>query len=581
MSDYFTSAMRLYIERMVDWEGLLALRRGDAGDTRAEVGAYRSALETTAALAASFEAEARENWSAEAELTPDGGAEPPRHIREAYAKLRESGLVSLTVSGEYGGYALPAILNGMILEMISRADTSLMTVVGLQTGVAGDIQRYGSEAVKRAYLPRFSSGELQGCMDLTEPQAGSDLGGIATRAVDLGDEAVRVDGQKIFITNGGADVHLVLARDADSFEASKGTTNGLSLLLVPRQKEDGSPNGVRVTRLESKLGIHGSPTCEVVFEGASGVRLGEKGKGFRAMLDLMNTARLGVAAQALGLSEAALHDALAYARQREQFGKPIIDQPLVQAMLAKMAVNIEAAAALLYRTFALLDRNHAREAALARGDGSDAERASWSERLERDVARVRLLTPLCKYFATEISSDITRDAMQVFGGIGYTMDADVSKLHADSLIMTVYEGTSEIQASFALREMGKGALAVVGTELREELSAAASHPALAPLAKQVEAALPGIEETVSSLITDPPQALLRAKLIAEMVINVVAASELLCQAVADPSRLDLAETFIRRRMLETENLRKRIDENTTGLLERHERILSRIPTGGR
>ncbi len=194
---------------------------------------------------------------------------------------------------------------------------------------------------------------------------------------------------------------------------------------------------------------------------------------------------------------------------------------------------------------------------------------------------MRLLTPLCKYFATEICSDITRDAMQVFGGIGYTMDSDVSKLHADSLIMTVYEGTSEIQASFALREMGKGALAVVGTELREELAAAASDPTLAPLAKRVQAALPGIEQTVSALITDLSHALLRAKLIAEMVINVIASTELLCQAVADPSRFDIAEAFIRRRMLETDNVRRRIEENTTGHIERDERILSRIATGGR
>ena len=142
--------------------------------------------------------------------------------------------------------------------MISRADPSLMMVVGLQTGAADDIQRFGSEELKRAWLPRFASGEVQGCMDLTEPQAGSDLGGITTRATELPDGRIRIDGQKIYISNGGAEVHLVLARDADSFEASKGTTNGLSLVLVARHREDGASNGVRVARLERKLGIHGS-----------------------------------------------------------------------------------------------------------------------------------------------------------------------------------------------------------------------------------------------------------------------------------------------------------------------------------
>jgi alkylation response protein AidB-like acyl-CoA dehydrogenase len=191
---------------------------------------------------------------------------------------------------------LPLLINGMALEMISRADTSLMTVVGLQTGAAGDIEKYGSEELRRAWLPRFVAGEVQGCMDLTEPQAGSDLGGIMTRCAELTDGSLRVNGQKIFITNGGAEVHLVLARDDDTFDASRGTTRGLSLVLVPRHLPDGKPNGVRVARLEHKLGIHGSPTCEVVFENAIGSRLGPKGEGFRAMLDLMNHARLGVAA---------------------------------------------------------------------------------------------------------------------------------------------------------------------------------------------------------------------------------------------------------------------------------------------
>ena len=196
------------------------------------------------------------------------------------------------------------------------------------------------------------------------------------------------------------------------------------------------------------------------------------------MLELMNAARLGVAAQALGLCEAAAaRRHRPTPRQREQFGVAIAKQPLVMTMLAKMVVNTEAVRALLYRTYLLLDRNRAREAALARPELSAGERAMLQGDLERDTIQVRLLTPLCKYFATEVCDDLTRDAMQVFGGIGYTMDADVAKLHADSLIMTIYEGTSEIQASFALKEMGKGALAVVFKELRTELAALHSDPA--------------------------------------------------------------------------------------------------------
>jgi hypothetical protein len=365
----------------------------------------------------------------------------------------------------------------------------------------------------------------------------------------------------------------VLARDTDTYEASRGTTRGLSLVLVPRHLEDGSRNGVRVARLEKKLGIHGSPTCEVVFDGSIGTRLGEKGEGFRAMLDLMNNARLGVAAQAVGLGQAAFEDALAYAGERRQFGMPILQQPLVRTMLAKMSSHLEASRALIYRALTLLDWNVAREAALARGEGRQADQEALIQALDHDTARVRLLTPLAKYFATEICDDLTRDAMQVFGGIGYTMECDAAKLHADSLILTVYEGTSEIQASFALREMGKGALNVVLGQIREELARIGERRELSTLASRVDETTKVVEKVAQILFSDPPYAILRAKLVAEMVIDVISATELLLQSHADPSRRDLAEAFILRRMLETEHAARRIAENHEGRLERDARIL--------
>jgi alkylation response protein AidB-like acyl-CoA dehydrogenase len=578
LNDYFAPTMRLYVEKLVDWGTLLRRKTGEPPEVESEVGAYRGVLETTAALAASFERPARENWHLEAQLTEDGGAEPPAHIRKAYDALREAGLITLSVSEAHGGPGLPAMINGFFLEMLARADASLMTIIGLQTGAASDIECYGNEAIKAAYLPRFTSGDVQGAMDLTEPQAGSDLGGITTRVDENGDGTLRVEGTKIFITNGGAEVHLVLARDADTYEESKGTTGGLSLVLVPRHLDDGTRNAVRVSRLEEKLGIHGSPTCEVVFEGATGFLLGEKGRGFRAMLELMNNARLGVAAQGLGVAAAAFHAATTYANHREQFGQPIAKQPLVLSMLAKMAINIEGARALLYRTFELLDHNRAREAVLARGAASEEEAQALRGELERDTARVRLLTPLCKYYATEVCDDITRDAMQVFGGIGYTMDADVAKLHADGLILTVYEGTSEIQASFALREMGKGALALVNRQVREELGAMQDETRR-PMARRVEAAIAEIEECVGVLFGDIGYALLRAKLFAEMVINVIAATELLRQVAADPARVDVAQAFVTRRMLETENMARRIQENSEGRVERDGRVLASLSGG--
>lgn len=573
MTDYYAPTMRLYVEKLVDWNRYFRLRSGGPADVAAEVGAYETILETTAQLAASFERPAREGWHEHAELTADGGAQPPKHIRDAYDQLAENGLVSLMVGDEYGGAALPALLNGFVMEMLSRADASLFTVVGLQTGIAGDIEKYADEELKKYWLPKFVAGEVQASMDLTEPKAGSDLGGIQARATEQPDGTLLVNGSKIYITNGGAEVHLALVRDADTYDQSKGTTNGLSLVLVPRHLPDGSLNGVRVPRLESKIGIHGSPTCEVVYENAKGWRLYHKGQGFRAMLDLMNNARLGVAAQSIGLASAAFHDAVRYAGDRQQFGQPVAKQPLVLSMLSKMGVNLESARALLYRTFELIDWNMAREKALARGDLAPDEAEKLRTALEADSARVRLLTPLSKYYATEICNDVTRDAIQVYGGLGYTMDADVAKLHADALIMTIYEGTSEIQASFALREMGKGALGNALAVLRNELGAMAGDAGRAELAKLVEGSLHRIQECAQVLFTDLPYALLRAKMIAEMLINAKCSAELLRQVGADAARVDVADVFVRRRVLENEAMAQRIQQNHKGRLERDARIL--------
>jgi hypothetical protein len=322
------------------------------------------------------------------------------------------------------------------------------------------------------------------------------------------------------------------------------------------------------------MGIHGSATCVVVFEKAIGHRLGAAGEGFKAMLDLMNVARLGVASQSLGICEAAVHDAITYAHERKQFGKAIAEQPMVMVMLANMLVDSEAVRALLYRTYRLLDLNLAREAALAGGDLPDAQATEMRAELERDNARVRLLTPLCKYFATEACDQITRTAMQVFGGIGFTMDADVAKLHADSLIMTVYEGTSEIQASFALREIGKGALGVVFKEIRSELAAMTDDPLCADLAKRVEGMAVRVEESMGVLFSDISYALLRAKLLTEMVIDVIASCELLEQVGVDNDRLDIAESFIARHAIKADYLNQRIADHADGILERNARVVA-------
>ena len=367
----------------------------------------------------------------------------------------------------------------------------------------------------------------------------------------------------------------VLARDDDTFDQSKGTTKGLSLYLVPRTLPGGEKNGVTVTRLEEKLGIHGSPTAAIQFSHAEGFLIGKLGEGFKAMLSLMNNARLGVAAQGIGIAEAALDRALAYARERKQFGQPIGDQPLMKNMLARMVLGVEGSRALLYRCCLLVDRNRSIEAYLAReGERiSEPERAELEQLAERNTVRIRLLTPLAKYLATESCDEITRMAIQVHGGIGFMAESEVGHLHLDGIITTIYEGTSEIQVSFALREIGKGALAIVFQELESELDELTGTP-LAALGARVRRGIDQINEASPALLQDFSYALLSARLVAEMAIAVIVATELLRQAHVAPERVDLAASWINRKMLEVEMHAKRVSEGTVERIERCEHIIA-------
>ncbi|MEE9279604.1 MAG: acyl-CoA dehydrogenase family protein [Myxococcota bacterium] len=572
MSDYLHDGILLYLREMIDWEAYFRYRKGGDCDVEAEREALVGVLETCAAICAEIEPESREGWQETAELK-DGTVVQPPHVRQGYEKLREAGLVSLGVAEAYGGFGLPVLVSNLVLELVARADAALMTVVGLQSGVADDIERYASDELRQRYLPGFTSGETQGAMDLTEPDAGSDLGGIVTRASER-DGRCFLDGEKIFITNGGSEIHLVLAREDDTFEQSRGSTRGLSLFICPATLPDETQNGIFVERLEHKLGIHGSPTCVVRFENAEAWRIGRKGDGFKAMLDLMNNARLGVAAQAVGIAEAAVQEAVSYSRQRKQFGIPIGDQPLMKNMLSRMIMNLEGSRALLYRCCVLIDRNRSIDAYLERESGiAEAERSELQRIRERNEVRYRLLTPLAKYLATECCDDISRCAIQVHGGLGFMAESAVGKLHLDGIITTIYEGTSEIQVSFALKEIGKGALTIVFDELRKELGELAD-PRLPPLADKVRAGIERIEDVSVALLRDPAYALLSARSVAEMVIHVIVATELLRQAQVSPSRFDLAASWVNRKMLELEMYAARVGDGDSARIERCEKIVA-------
>ena len=570
---YLNDVVRIYMDELIDWEFMLRMRKGADVDVAAEKAALFEVLQTAAAICAQIEPMAREGWEKASELV-DGEVVYPPHIQAGYDMLREAGLISFGVEEEYGGFGLPGLIGSIILQMISRADAGLMTIVGLQAGVAEDIQLYGSDELKEQYLPRFASGEVMGAMDLTEPQAGSDLGAITTRAVQK-DGDFLLSGNKIFITNGGCEIQLVLARDEESFEASKGTTRGLSLFLCPRTLPDGEANNVRVTRLEHKLGIHGSPTAAIEFDEAKAWRVGAKGEGFRAMLTLMNNARLGGAAQGVGISEAAIDSAIRYARERKQFGQPIGDQPLMKNLLSRMVIAQEGSRALLYRACILTDMSRAIGAYLDRGEGTAQERQALEEQKPRNDTRVRLLPPLAKSLAPAPCDALTRKAIQIHGGLGCMAESEPGKLHNDGIITTIYEGTSEIQVSFALKEIGKGALGVVFEEVSKELDSL-EDPQLVEYAGKVRHGMDRILEASASLLADFGYALLSAQLLADVVIAVIVAAELLKQAQAEPRRFDLAASWVNRQMLDVESKTQRIQAGTNARIDRCEKIVDLV-----
>ena len=567
--EFFHRDIQLFIDHRVNWARYFRLRAAEV-NVADEVETFKSVLRTTAEVCEDIETGTLEHWHEEVRLE-NGRVVVPPHIAAGYEKLRAAGLMCLTLGPEYGGYGLPALVNCAYLEMVSRADASLMTIIGLQAGVALDVEKYGSEELKQRYLPRFVSGELQGCMDLTEPQAGSDLGGIVTRATEENGRWF-LDGEKIFITNGGAEMHLVLARDARTFEQSRGTTNGLSLFLCPTTLPDGRSNPVRVARVEKKMGIHGSPTCVIEFDHAEAYLVGKSGAGFRAMLDLMNNARLGVAAQALGVAEGSYRAARDYAAQRVQFGAPIIEQPLVKSMLTLMAINIQAARALLYHTCTLIDTTDAIRRHLASERGAaDPEAIALQDEFERGTQLIRFYTPLCKYFATEISNHVTRQGIQIHGGIGYMAESVAGHYHSDSIITTIYEGTSEIQASFALKEMAKGALFATLEKTRTDLESLGDRHA--DLVKQLCTGIEWLTTSTPPLLGDPQYALLNAKRVAEMVIDVVVGAELLFQADIGEGKLELAQSFIHRHMLRLQMNARRIASGDASRIKQYDKIL--------
>ncbi len=357
--------------------------------------------------------------------------------------LTEAGLGGMTLPRKYDGLNMPVTCFAMANEMVARADAGFENIWGLQD-CAETINEFATEEIKAKFLPRVSAGETC-AMDLTEPDAGSDLGAVMLKAT--WDEAAgvwRLNGCKRFITNGDGDISLVLARTEEGTKDAR----GLSMLIY--DKRDG---GVKVRRIENKLGIKGSPTCELVFNNAPAVLVGDRKMGLiKYVMSLMNAARLGIAAQSTGLSEAAYREALKYAQEREQFGKPIIKFAAVSEMLKNMEAKTIASRALLYETARFVDI-YKQLTHISHDRSLEAEERAEMKFYNRLADG---FTPLAKMFASEYANEVAYDSIQIHGGSGYMKDYACERLYRDARIMNIYEGTTQLQVVAAINHVTKG-----------------------------------------------------------------------------------------------------------------------------
>jgi len=396
---------------------------------------YRKIMEIVGDIAGNFVAPRAGEVDEQGNTIKNGKVVYAKGTQENLKQLAAADLMAVEFPRQYEGLNFPKTIYMMMVETVSRADASLMNIFGLQD-IAMTICKFGDEDQKREYLPGFSTGEFTGAMALTEPDAGSDLQAVKLQAYQNEDGQWFLRGVKRFITNGGGEVLLVLAR------SEAGTKDGRGLSMFVCYGDD----TVVVRRIENKLGIHGSPTAELQFNDTPAVLIGKRKFGLiKYVIDLMYSARLGVSAQALGISQAGYEEALSYAKAREQFGQPIYNIPPVTNMLIDMRVTLETNRSLFYAACKWVDMRNKLEEHTERLKAAGKNFQEESNRMKEANRICNLLTPMAKYILTESSNKITYDSLQIHGGAGYMKDFDIERLTRDARITNIYEGTSQLQ----------------------------------------------------------------------------------------------------------------------------------------
>ncbi len=403
------------------------------------IDSYNKILDIVGEICASTIAKNAESVDIEGPHLENGEVIYAKGTTENYQALYKAGLIGMALPRKYGGLNFPLLPYVMAAEMVARADAGFANIWGLQD-CAETIYEFGSEEQKEKYLPRFNRDGATAAMVLTEPDAGSDLQSVKLRATFNEEKNIWIlNGVKRFITNGDADISLVLARSEENTTDAR----GLSMFIYDRNN-----HAVEVRHLEKKLGIKGSPTCELVFKDAPAELVGKERFGLiKYVMALMNSARLGVGAQSVGIADAAYREALKYAEERAQFGKVIVEFPAVYEMITNMKVKIDALRSLLYETTSFVDVSKVYEEVMKE------RKLEKEERMEMKAYSklASVFTPLIKLMASETCNRIAYDSLQIHGGTGFMKDFPIERIYRDARITSIYEGTSQLQAVAAIK----------------------------------------------------------------------------------------------------------------------------------
>jgi len=490
---------------------------------------YDKVLEIIGAICADVIAPNAEDVDHEGPQIVDGRVRYARGTQENHEALTRAGVIGMNFPRRFDGLNFPMVPYVMAAELVSRADAGFANIWGLQD-CGETILEFASEDIREEFLPRFNKGATA-AMDLTEPDAGSDLQAVQLKAhYDEEKGTWMLNGVKRFITNGDAEISLVLAR------SEEGTTDGRGLSLFVYDKAEGA---VKVRRIENKMGIKGSPTCELVFRNAPAKLIGERRMGLiKYVMSLMNGARLGVGAQSVGIAQAAYEEAARYAAQRKQFGKTIDQFPAVYEMLTLMRVRIEAMRSLLYETARFVDIYKS-------WSFIAAERTLTKEEREDMKTFTRLsdiFTPMVKLISSEWCNLIAYDALQVHGGAGFIKDFPVERLYRDARITSIYEGTSQLQVVAAIRGVTTGGyLAQIREYEKKDV-----RPELEHLRRRLVTLTDDFEKRVAAVVAAGNNELtdFHARRMVEMAANIIMGYLLLHDTQRDSGYASSAELFI-------------------------------------